>query len=155
MEFSTIVTWEEYPFSVRAKKDEKETVYSVGDYIWYAERKPLVALKDDPKDDLKDDPKDDLKEEVQESDDVLITKFYGDEDEGPKGFSYLPWRKMENRWANVAYTLRGDMRFVICPPAGLRHCGIHITWSSIEKREPVDHPLFAKKVAALARRPNK
>ena len=136
MEFSTIVTWEEYPFSVRAKKDEKETVYSVGDYIWYAERKAI--------------------EELKEPDDVLITKFIGEEkDEGPKGFTYLPWRKAENRWANIMFSLRGDARFVICPPTGWHHFGLHITWSSIEKREPVDHPLFAKKVAALARRPNK
>ena len=74
------------------------------------------------------------------SDYVTIANVLGtDEEEGPRGFTYLPWRK-EGRWASMQITLRGDARFVICYPAGFPHYGLHIKLDTISKDEaPLAH----------------
>ncbi len=66
---------------------------------------------------------------------VKIVEVFGYETEvGPCGFTYLPYRK-EGRWASLAWSLRGDARFVICYPAGTPHYGLHIPLGTIRKDE--------------------
>jgi hypothetical protein len=65
---------------------------------------------------------------------VKIVQVYGDsEDEGPIGFTYLPWREKEQRWASPAMSHRGDPRFIICYPSGLPHYGQHVRLDTIRK----------------------
>ena len=60
---------------------------------------------------------------------VLILEFIGYEHKsGPNGFIYSPWRDYPNR----EYRKWGDDRFVICPPNGLPHYGVHINWFTVE-----------------------
>jgi len=62
---------------------------------------------------------------------VKITQVLGTEsEEGPRGFTYLPYRE-EGRWASLAFTLRGDPRFIICYPSGTPHYGLHIPLHTI------------------------
>ena len=62
---------------------------------------------------------------------VRIDRFVGKDDEpGPLGFEFLPWRG--DRWATIAFGLRGNPRFIICPPVGLPHYGQHIDWDTIK-----------------------
>lgn len=61
--------------------------------------------------------------------DIIGTK----EEEGPRGFVYLPWRASESRWATPVFSLRGDPRYIICYPAGLPHYGQHISLNTITK----------------------
>lgn len=66
---------------------------------------------------------------------VKITGVYGLESEpGPRGFTYLPYRN-EGRWSTPAISLRGDVRFIICYPAGIEHYGIHIPLQTIQMDE--------------------
>jgi hypothetical protein len=66
---------------------------------------------------------------------VKIVEVYGNESEtGPRGFTYLPYRK-EGRWSTPAFSLRGDVRFIICYPAGFPHYGIHIPLDTIRVDE--------------------
>lgn len=62
-------------------------------------------------------------------DGVKIIKFYGKDPKGPIGMTYLPWRG--STWATPIMTLRGDPRFIICPPVGWIHPGQHIFWDSV------------------------
>lgn len=76
----------------------------------------------------------------QRKDYVKIVKVFGiDTEEGPRGFTYLPYRHSENRWATPIVSMRGDNRFVICYPAGFPHYGLHITMNTIQVD---DVPLF-------------
>ena len=62
---------------------------------------------------------------------VRIDRFVGNKDEpGPMGFEFLPWRG--DRWATPTYGLRGNPRFIICPPTGLPHYGQHIDWDTVQ-----------------------
>jgi hypothetical protein len=61
---------------------------------------------------------------------VRIEEFFGSDQEGPKGFTYLPWRG--DRWGTPVFSLRGNGRFVICPPMGMSHYGLHINWDSVK-----------------------
>jgi len=62
---------------------------------------------------------------------VRIDRFIGNKDqEGPMGFEFLPWRG--DRWATPTYGMRGNPRFIICPPTGLPHYGQHIDWNTVE-----------------------
>lgn len=62
---------------------------------------------------------------------VRIEKFVGyQEDSGPIGFEYLPWRG--ERWGTPTWGIRGNPRFIICPPTGLPHYGQHIEWETVE-----------------------
>jgi len=54
---------------------------------------------------------------------------------GPRGFTYLPWRG--DRWAKPVVTLRGDVRFVICFPAGAPHYGQHMTPGTLRLLQPL------------------
>jgi hypothetical protein len=60
---------------------------------------------------------------------VRIDRFCGNE-EGPMGFEFLPWRG--ERWATPLFGLRGNIRFIICPPSGLPHYGQHIDWNTLK-----------------------
>ena len=56
-----------------------------------------------------------------------------DENIGPIGFTYLPWRG--DRWATFAFTLsKGDIRRLICKPTGIERFvwGEHIEWDTVE-----------------------
>lgn len=74
---------------------------------------------------------------------VKIVKVYGEESEsGPRGFTYLPYRN-KGRWSTPAYSIRGDVRLVICYPAGREHYGMHIPLHTIridEAPEYMDPP---------------
>jgi hypothetical protein len=62
---------------------------------------------------------------------VRIEKFVGyNDDSGPIGFEYLPWRG--DRWGTPTWGLRGNPRFIICIPIGLPHYGQHIEWNTIQ-----------------------
>ena len=65
---------------------------------------------------------------------VIVDVIGDDSDEGPRGFTYLPWRK-EGRWASRAFSFRGDPRLVICYPCGNVHYGLHIPLHTIRKDE--------------------
>jgi len=62
---------------------------------------------------------------------VKIVNVLGYED-GPRGFTYLPWRESESRWATPVITLRGDQRFIIVYPTGFPHYGQHIQLHTIK-----------------------
>lgn len=69
------------------------------------------------------------------SDYSKIVDVVGQETSGPMGFSYLPYRDTEDRWASFAFSLRGDARFVICYPEGIQHYGLHIPLHTLRKDE--------------------
>jgi len=54
------------------------------------------------------------------------------EEEGPRGFTYLPWRE-EGRWATPVFSLRGNARVIICYPTGGIHYGQHVPLHTIIK----------------------
>ena len=60
---------------------------------------------------------------------VRIEEFFGKDPAGPIGFTYLPWRG--TRWGTPTMSLRGNPRFVVCPPIGMPHYGMHIDWPSV------------------------
>ena len=64
-------------------------------------------------------------------DGVKIIKFIGDNGTGPIGFTYLPYRHSEDRWATPQISLRGDPRFIICSQ-GLSHFGLHTDLETLE-----------------------
>ena len=105
------VDWFEYPHSVTVYIPGQDSyILRVGDFITYEGR--------------------------QESGTVIV-EFHGDEkNTGPNGFRNLPWRdepdRENGRWASVAFTLRGDVRFVICNPCGLPFYGLHINFKTIK-----------------------
>ena len=68
----------------------------------------------------------------------IIEVFGRASDDGPIGFTYLPYRK-EGRWATPAWSLRGDARFIICYPSGTPHYGLHIQLQTIRVD---DAPLY-------------
>jgi len=52
---------------------------------------------------------------------------------GPIGMRYLPWRKKEKLWAEPAYVgMRGDPRHIICYPVGKNSYGEHIDWGTVK-----------------------
>jgi hypothetical protein len=77
----------------------------------------------------------------------MLLQKYGDNDElitknidlGPRGITYLPWRYDEKRFATMSYTMRGNERFLICYPVGMRHFGQHIDWDLLEITSPPDN----------------
>jgi len=96
------ITWHEYPNSIQMN-DTNNTIVKIGDCIIYESRELPVR----------------------------IDRFIGyDTDAGPLGFEYLPWRG--DRWAKPTWGLRGNPRFIICPPSGLPHYGQHIKWDTIQ-----------------------
>ena len=100
---TTTVTWENYPNSIRVQRKSNNIILKIGDCIIYKSRELPVR----------------------------IDKFVGkDDDPGPIGFEYLPWRG--DRWGTPTFGIRGNPRFIICPPTGLPHYGQHIQWDSVE-----------------------
>jgi hypothetical protein len=116
------VTWhDEFHKSIDVLDVDKGTVvvYHIGDFVWYKER-------------------------GNENAGVLLANLIGDDD-GPIGFTYLPWRDHKQCWGTPVMSLRGDPRFIICYPYGLGKYGVHIDWLTLRKAEPVDHPEFRNK----------
>ena len=97
------VSWHEYPNSVQFQQNNNTIILKLGDCIIYKSRELPVR----------------------------IDRFVGKDDEsGPMGFEFLPWRG--DRWATLSFGLRGNLRFIICPPIGLPHYGQHIDWDTIK-----------------------
>ena len=66
-------------------------------------------------------------------DGVRIEGFTGNiNDEGPMGMEYLPWRKSTQKWAELLWSLRGNVRHIIAFPCGMQHYGEQIEWLSVE-----------------------
>jgi hypothetical protein len=67
-------------------------------------------------------------------DGIKIVKFYGViTEQGPRGFTYVPWNPKERRWASPPQSMRVDPRFIMCEPAGVGHYGMMISCDHIEK----------------------
>jgi len=97
------VIWHEYPNSIQFQQNNNTIILKKGDFIIYNDRELPVRIE----------------------------RFAGKDDmTGPMGFEYLPWRG--DRWATPAFGLRGNPRFIICPPVGLPHYGQHIYWNTIK-----------------------
>jgi hypothetical protein len=97
------VTWHEYLKSIQFQENNNTIILKIGDCIIYKTRELPVR----------------------------IDRFIGyQDDSGPLGFEYLPWRG--DRWATPTWGLRGNPRFIICPPTGLPHYGQHIEWDTVE-----------------------
>jgi hypothetical protein len=96
------VVWHEYPNSVQFEQNNT-IILKLGDCIIYKNRELPVR----------------------------IDKFVGyNFESGPLGFEYLPWRG--ERWGTPTWGLRGNPRFIICPPTGLPHYGQHIEWDTVQ-----------------------
>jgi hypothetical protein len=126
------VEWHQYPSSVTVYIPKQEPyILRVGDFITYEGRQDTGAV---------------------------IVEFHGDiENTGPNGFRYLPWRdepdRDNGRWASVAFTLRGDSRFVICPPCGVPFYGLHINLKTIKiinHLAPINNSKFMAHKAIMA-----
>ena len=103
------IVWEQYSSSFRVQlRGHVDIVYKLGDTVQYDKR----------------------------TDGVVITSIKGGK-EGPTGFTYLPWRDSEKRWATPHLTLRGDPRFIVCYPAGNKTYGQHIEWTTLKT---IEHP---------------
>jgi hypothetical protein len=57
-------------------------------------------------------------------------------DKGPIGITYLPWLDGENKFADVSWSIKGNKRYIVCYPEGMRNYGRHIDWDKIELCEP-------------------
>jgi hypothetical protein len=91
---------------IYTKGNGETLILSVGDFITYKTRPHGVRI------------------------DSFTNKY--DED-GPIGFTYMPWRHEERRWATLSFGIRGNDRHVIAYPCGLPHYGQHIDWTTIKK----------------------
>ncbi len=60
-------------------------------------------------------------------------------DIGPIGITYLPWRYDEKRFATLSWTIKGNIRFIVCYPSGRRNYGLHIDWDKFELASPPDN----------------
>jgi len=72
-----------------------------------------------------------------------------EDDAGPRGFEYLPWRAQEQRWATpIIVVLSKQPRFVVCKPSGNSTWGQHIDWETFALLDggkcPEDNSLAAK-----------
>jgi len=97
-------TWHEHSKSIQFQQNNNTIILKIGDCIIYKSRELPVR----------------------------IDKFvgYNDFESGPLGFEYLPWRG--ERWGTPTWGLRGNPRFIICPPTGLPHYGQHIEWDTVQ-----------------------
>jgi hypothetical protein len=102
------------------KKDGTEIIFRKGDFVSFENREDGVKIVD-------------------------IRS--GEEDPGPRGFQYLPWRAQEQRWATPIVSIR-QPRFIICYPSGNLTYGQHIDWESFSLLDggkcPEDNSLAAK-----------
>lgn len=123
---NTNICWEEYKKSVRYTNLNSGyfTIFKIGDAITYQGRSEAEPL-------------------------VIITKFTGEDHNGPIGFCYLPWRSYKQCWATPTITLRGNPRHIICYPCGNTHYGSHIDWTTVQHLDGVDHPEYIKMVKQI------
>jgi hypothetical protein len=126
----TNIVWHKYKKSIILNiKGKEPQIFSVGDFITYDGR----------------------------NGGAIIVKFYGYKDDaGPIGMSYLPWRdepdRESGRWGSKAFSLKGDARYIICPPTGLPHYGLHINWATIKNinySAPISNSSFQSKLHSL------
>jgi hypothetical protein len=125
---NTKILWHEYPDSITIHLPSKEPqILKVGDFITFEGRKGSGAI-------------------------IIKIRGYADE-EGPTGFTFLPWRddptRENGRWATPQYSLRGNIRFIICYPCGVHYYGQHIMWNTLEiinHLAPITNPEFQKKL---------
>ncbi len=129
--YNVNITWDIYPTSVILNLPNKDPqILKVGDFITH---------------------------EGRQGTGVIILEFIGYEHKsGPNGFIYIPWRddpdREHGRWGSRVVSLRGDLRFVICPPVGLPHYGLHINWFTVEvinHMAPTSNFEFQKKLNSL------
>ena len=123
----TKVEWHEFPHSIKVNIIGQDPyILSVGDFITYEGRQDTG---------------------------VIIVKIYGYEEEsGPRCMTYLPWRDEEARWATRLFSLKGDLRKIICYPEGMHHYGHHIDWSTIKNMNhmaPTSNPVFQNRLHSL------
>lgn len=50
---------------------------------------------------------------------------------GPIGLTYLPWRLLEQRWASISWSFKGNTRHLIAFPVGAPHYGEQVEWDSV------------------------
>ena len=68
---------------------------------------------------------------------VRIDEFTGRAtDEGPMGMTYRPWRKESKKFAEILWSLKGNVRHIIAYPCGMSHYGEQIDWNSIAHLAP-------------------
>ena len=72
------------------------------------------------------------------TDKYIVTNLFSlnQEDIGPNGMTYLPWRETEKRFAAIAWSMRGNSRFIVCYPMGRNTYGQHIDWDKVYVCEP-------------------
>ena len=68
--------------------------------------------------------------------DHVLRSRKNNNDIGPVGISYLPWLENENKFSDVSWSIKGNKRFIVCYPEGMRNYGRHINWDKIELCEP-------------------
>lgn len=70
----------------------------------------------------------------QRKDGVKIEEFTwkGSDPRGPIGITYLPWRPNEKRWGSHLWSMKGNLRHLICFPVGFSHFGEQINWETVE-----------------------
>jgi len=74
----------------------------------------------------------------KDEDKIIVTKLYmlKEEDTGPYGMSYLPWKETEKKFAKVDFNMKGNRLFIICYPAGINKYGRHIDCDKVYVCEP-------------------
>ena len=68
--------------------------------------------------------------------DYVFHSKKNDKDKGPTGITYLPWIENENKFSDVSWSIKGNKRFIVCYPEGMRNYGRHINWDDVELCEP-------------------
>ena len=58
--------------------------------------------------------------------------FLEEDQRGPSGLCYLPWRDKERRWAQTSFSINGNHRHLICHPVGSKLFGQHVYWDSVK-----------------------
>jgi len=64
--------------------------------------------------------------------DYVFHSKKNNQDKGPIGITYLPWIEDENKFADVSWSIKGNKRFIVCYPEGMRNYGRHIDWDMVE-----------------------
>ena len=125
----TIVSWEVVEKSAHISRDNlPNLILSIGDCFTF-----------------------DYESVKRSEDDIcVVTQFTGyKEKSGPIGFNYLPWRVKENCWGSEQWSLRGDIRHIICMPCGIAHIGQHINWETFQIVNGIDHIEFNNYIKQL------
>ena len=64
--------------------------------------------------------------------DYVFHSKKNNKDKGPIGITYLPWIEDENKFADVTWSIKGNKRYIVCYPEGMRNYGRHIDWDMLE-----------------------